>query len=182
MIVNLSPKQKQAVDHQQGALLVKASAGSGKTRVLTERIKLLLETTNRKVLAITFTNKAGVEMKERLGNDEKISKQVFIGTFHSFCQQILEQRGSLIGLPVMPQIFESTNDRLELIEQAINQTPALASDFSQFEDKQKREFKYNVLEFISETKRELWTDEEILNHNDESTASIVHFPIKFKSS
>lgn len=174
MIVNLSPKQKQAVDHQQGALLVKASAGSGKTRVLTERIKLLLETTNRKVLAITFTNKAGVEMKERLGNDEKISKQVFIGTFHSFCQQILEQRGSLIGLPVMPQIFESTNDRLELIEQAINQTPALASDFSQFEDKQKREFKYNVLEFISETKRELWTDEEILNHNDESTALLCY--------
>lgn len=169
MKINLSLKQKEAVLHKEGALLVKASAGSGKTRVLTERIKLLLDSTKRKILAITFTNKAGSEMRERLGEDERVSEQVFIGTFHSFCQQVLEQRGNLIGLSKMPQIFENTDDRLELIEQAINQTPSFAKPFRSLEDKKKRSFKYDVLEFISKTKRELWSESEILNHNDEHT-------------
>lgn len=174
MDINLSEKQEQAVSHKEGALLVKASAGSGKTRVLTERIKLLLDSTKRKVLAITFTNKAGAEMKERLGEDERITERVFIGTFHSFCQQVLEQRGSLIGLSKMPQIFENTNDRLELIEQAINQTPSFASPFSSLEDKKKRVFKYDVLEFISKTKRELWSENKILSHNDENTVLLCN--------
>lgn len=170
MKMNLSSKQEQAVQHKEGALLVKASAGSGKTRVLTERIKLLLNTTKRKVLAITFTNKAGAEMKERLGEDERISEQVFIGTFHSFCQQVLEQRGNLIGLSKMPQIFENTNDRLELIEQAINQIPSFANQYKNLEEKKKSGFKYKVLEFISKTKRELWSEDEILTYHDEKTA------------
>ena len=170
MKINLSQKQKQAVQHKEGALLVKASAGSGKTRVLTERIKLLLDTTKRKILAITFTNKAGTEMKERLGEDERISEQVFIGTFHSFCQQVLEQRGNLIGLSKMPQIFENTNDRLALIEQAINQIPSFENHYKNLEVKKKISFKYNALEFISKTKRELWSDDEILTYRDEKTA------------
>lgn len=174
MDINLSELQEQAVKYKEGALLVKASAGSGKTRVLTERIKLLLDTTKRKVLAITFTNKAGAEMKERLGKDERVTEQVFIGTFHSFCQQVLEQRGSLIGLSKMPQIFENTNDRLELIEQAINQTPSFAIPFNSLEDKKKRTFKYDVLEFISKTKRELWSEEKILSHNDANTVLLCN--------
>ena len=97
-IIKLSPKQEEAVLHFNGAILVVASAGSGKTRILTERIKRLIERTKRKILAITFTNKAGEEMRERLGDDEKVKSQVFIGTFHGFCQQVLEMRFNMIGL------------------------------------------------------------------------------------
>ncbi len=62
----LSNKQIEIISTADGALLVKASAGSGKTRVLTERIKVLLQKTKRNILAITFTNKAGEEMRNRL--------------------------------------------------------------------------------------------------------------------
>ena len=114
-IIELSEKQEEAVSYKNGALLVHASAGSGKTRVLTERIKRLLDISKKKVLAITFTNKAGDEMRVRLGDSEKIKSQVFIGTFHGFCQQVIEMRGNLIGLSKMPQIFEQESDRLLLI-------------------------------------------------------------------
>ena len=63
----LSTTQQQIVSFDRGAILVKAGAGSGKTRVLTERIKRLCGLTKRKILAITFTNKAAEEMKEGLG-------------------------------------------------------------------------------------------------------------------
>ena len=75
--INLSEKQKNIVDLNQGSFLVLASAGSGKTRVLTERIKRLSETTQGKILAITFTNKAAAEIKERLGSSIKEKKLSF---------------------------------------------------------------------------------------------------------
>ena len=66
MDIVLSAKQQEIVNFTDGALLVKASAGSGKTRVLTERVKKLAEKTRRKILAITFTNKACEEIKNRI--------------------------------------------------------------------------------------------------------------------
>ena len=77
MEIKLSETQKKIVEHENGSLLVMASAGTGKTRVLTERIKRLLKISTKKVLAITFTNKAGAEMKERLGDDEEVLKRVW---------------------------------------------------------------------------------------------------------
>ncbi|GAG59133.1 unnamed protein product, partial [marine sediment metagenome] len=145
------------------AHLVKASAGSGKTRVLTERIKRLLNISKKKILAITFTNKAGDEMRERLGDSEKVKSQVFIGTFHGFCQQVLEMRGNLIGLSKMPQIFEQESDRLLLIEQAIQSTPSYFLKYKNSDEKKQRDFRYRTLEFISKIKRELLLEEELLN-------------------
>ena len=94
--INLSQKQAEIVNLGEGAFLIEASAGSGKTRVLTERVKKLLNENSSKVLAITFTNKASVELKERLSLDTIKNKNVFVGTFHSFCQSIIESRFKLI--------------------------------------------------------------------------------------
>jgi len=138
-----------------------ASAGSGKTRVLTERIKRLSETADGKILAITFTNKAANEIRERLGTSEKIKKNVFVGTFHSFCQSVLELRFKLLGYSKMPHIFEDDSDRLELIKQAIKSVPHFESIYNDLEPKKKNEYTYNALQFISTVKRELLTAEEL---------------------
>ncbi len=166
--IKLSPKQQQIVYYDNGAILVKASAGSGKTRVLTERIKKLIYKTRRKILAITFTNKAGEEMKERLGNLSTSDGRLFIGTFHGFCQQVLENHGQLIGFNNIPHIFEDESDRLELIEQAIEKTPSYYSEYINLNSKQKRDFRYRGLDFISDVKRNLLSDDELFyQHNDE---------------
>ncbi len=153
--IELSAKQQEIVFSEEGAMYVKASAGSGKTRVLTERIRYCIEKTNKKVLALTFTNKAGEEIKERLSDINNLDSRVFVGTFHSFCQSILENHGSLIGLPTLPHIFEDEADRLELIEQAISQTPTYYDRYQNQPSDEKRKFRYRVLDYISKVKREL---------------------------
>lgn len=173
-VVKLSLKQEEAVLHKEGAILVIASAGSGKTRVLTERIKQLLDVTKRKILAITFTNKAGQEMKDRLGESEKIKSQVLIGTFHSFCQQVLEMRYNLIGLSKMPHIFEDDSDRLELIEQAIECTPSYCLKYKNLDTKNQKNFRYKVLEYISKVKRELLSEEELLKRTKDVDVVLLY--------
>jgi len=164
--INLSSKQQGIVELNEGAFLVLASAGSGKTRVLTERIKRLSETADGKILAITFTNKAANEIRERLGTSEKIKKNVFVGTFHSFCQSILELRFKLLGYNKMPHIFEDDSDRLELIKQAIKSVPHFESIYNDLEPKKKNEYTYNALQFISTVKRELLTAEELAKDSE----------------
>ena len=87
--------QEEIINYNDGALLVMASAGSGKTRVLTERIKRLLadETQKFHILALTFTHKAADELKERLNSVRDIDKRAFIGTFHSFCLDVIQSHG-----------------------------------------------------------------------------------------
>ncbi len=172
--IKLSPTQQQIVDFGQGALLVNASAGSGKTRVLTERVKKLLTKTKRKILAITFTNKAGEEMKERLGNLVETNNRLFIGTFHGFCQYVLENHGKAIGFEKIPHIFEDESDRLELIEQVIKKTPSYYSKYVKSELKQQREFRYKVLDFISEVKRKLLSEDELLKENDDEDIVLLY--------
>lgn len=167
--VKLSQKQQEIVDIDSGAILVKASAGSGKTRVLTERIKRLLTITKRKTLAITFTNKAGEEMKSRLGNLPASDSRLFISTFHGFCEQVLSNHGNLIGYSNIPHIFGEESDRLELIGQAIENTPSYFESYSKVETKQQKEFRFNALGFISEVKRNLLTPDELFRDgHDES--------------
>ncbi len=167
--INLSEKQKQIVFAENGPIYVKAGAGSGKTRVLTERVRYLLDKSNKKVLALTFTNKAGEEIKERLSDIQEIEKRVFVGTFHGFCKSMLENHGNLIGLAKMPHIFEDERDRLELVEQAINQTPSYTVEYKKQDQKEQTNFRYRVLNFISKVKRELIPDSEIEQHtNDEN--------------
>jgi len=165
-MINLSQKQSDIVNFGTGALLVKASAGSGKTRVLTERIKKLLSSTKRKVLAITFTNKAGEEMEERLRGAEGVSDRLFVGTFHGFCQQVLESHGKQIGLAKMPHIFEDQSDRLKLVEQALLSSPYYQPQYAQKTRKEQVSYLYKVLEFISEVKRSLLNDDELLSAMD----------------
>jgi DNA helicase-2/ATP-dependent DNA helicase PcrA len=172
--IKLSPIQQKIVSFGQGAILVKASAGSGKTRVLTERIKKLLETTKRKILAITFTNKAGEEMKERLGNLDEIKNRLFIGTFHGFCQQVLENHGQMIGFADIPHIFEDESDRLKLIEQAIQQTPSYQKNYENLDSKQKKELCYRALNFISEVKRKLLSEEQLLEQNNDKELVLLY--------
>ena len=172
--VELSEKQKEIVYAENGAIYVKASAGSGKTRVLTERVGHLLTKTNKKVLALTFTNKAGKEIKERLSNIPEIEGRVFVGTFHSFCQSILENHGNLIGLAEMPHIFEDDADRLELVGQAIKQTPSYASKYKTQDNKEQSKFRYRVLNFISEVKRKLIADSELEQHTDDENIVLLY--------
>ena len=100
MFDKLNDRQKEAVLHKEGPCLVLAGAGSGKTRVLTERICHLINEGVRpqNILAITFTNKAAKEMRERVHNsigDEAL--KIFIGTFHSLGLKILRENANVIG-------------------------------------------------------------------------------------
>ncbi len=172
--IELSEKQKKIVYAETGPIYVKASAGSGKTRVLTERVRHLLTKTNKKVLALTFTNKAGEEIKERLSDLPEIEKRVFVGTFHSFCQNMLENHGNLIGLAKMPHIFEDETDRLELIGQAIKQTPSYAGKYKTQDKKEQKNFRYRILNFISEIKRKLIADSELEQHTDDENLVLLY--------
>ncbi len=159
--ISLSQRQRDIVNAENGALLIKASAGSGKTRVLTERIKLLIQKSKRKILAITFTNKAGDEMRERLKDLGNLNDRLFIGTFHGFCHQVLENHGKLIGFSQIPHIFEEEADRLKLIEQALLSSPYFSPLYLLKDKKEQTSFLYNVLGFISEVKRQLLNDRDL---------------------
>ena len=172
--IELSVKQKKIVYAENGPIYVKASAGSGKTRVLTERVRYLLGKTNKKVLALTFTNKAGKEIEERLSDIPEIEKRVFVGTFHGFCRSILENHGNLIGLAKMPHIFEDETDRLELIGQAIKQTPSYTGKYKTQDKKEQKNFRYRVLDFISEIKRRLIADSELGKHTDDEDIVLLY--------
>ena len=164
--IALSKTQSHIVYAGEGPMYVQASAGSGKTRVLTERIRFCLKQTSKKVLALTFTNKAGEEIKSRLSDIPNLEQRVFIGTFHSFCQSILENHGAAIALSSMPHIFEDESDRLELIEQAIAQTPVYGVGYSSQSREEQRKFRYRVLEYISKVKRELLDVSDLSERTD----------------
>ncbi len=95
LLGNLNTEQAQAVQTTQGAMLILAGAGSGKTKVLTTRIAYMIENGIKpwNILAVTFTNKAAKEMKERIGNiigEDKV-KSMWVGTFHRICGRILRE-------------------------------------------------------------------------------------------
>ena len=108
LLNGLNDKQKEAVLHIDGPCLVIAGAGSGKTRVLTTRIANLIENgiPSYNILAITFTNKAAKEMKERL---EKLvpDNNAFVGTFHSLGVRMIRENAPLLGLDRTFSIVDS---------------------------------------------------------------------------
>ena len=122
-IGDLTPAQAAAVNWVDGPLFVLAGPGSGKTRVLTTRVaKLLAETPEKsfRVMALTFTNKAADEMATRieaLVPDQQ--NRASIGTFHSFCMQMLQQHGSHIGINPNFAIYSLESDRADLLKEAI---------------------------------------------------------------
>lgn len=136
----LSAQQLEVVNHVDGPLLVEAGPGSGKTRVLTERIRHLLTSVpgHFRVLALTFTNKAAEEMKDRLAGLGDARERGFIGTLHSFCLELLTERGKLVGIDGPPNIFEQFKDRKEVLLKAINEDPLLADEINQIGDPKER--------------------------------------------
>ncbi|WP_304683283.1 DNA helicase PcrA [uncultured Clostridium sp.] len=122
LLEELNDKQYEAVTNTEGPCLVIAGAGSGKTKVLTHKIAYLIEENNVKpwnILAITFTNKAANEMKERV---EKlvgdVTKDMWIGTFHSICVRILRRQIDRIGFDTSFVIFD-TSDQRTLVKQIL---------------------------------------------------------------
>ena len=115
----LNEKQQQAVDYTEGPLLILAGAGSGKTKVLTHRIAHLIEECNVKpwnILAITFTNKAAAEMRERVDKIVGLgSESIWVSTFHSTCVRILRRHIDKIGYQNNFTIYD-TDDQKNLMK------------------------------------------------------------------
>ena len=133
LLEGLNPQQRAAVIHQGAPLLVVAGAGSGKTRVLTRRIAYLLAERGvapYEVLAITFTNKAAAEMKERVAElvGER-AKSMWVSTFHSACVRILRQEASRLGYSNSFTIYDSS-DSLRLLTVIIREMNLDAKQYS----------------------------------------------------
>jgi DNA helicase-2/ATP-dependent DNA helicase PcrA len=124
LLAGLNPPQRQAVEHGEGPLLVLAGAGSGKTRVLTHRIAYLLATGAARpgeILAITFTNKAAAEMRERVG--QLIGRSVramWVTTFHSACARMLRVDAERLGYSKSFTIYDQA-DSLRMLKRCLTQ-------------------------------------------------------------
>ncbi len=176
---NLSPEQTVIVDqwvNYGGPMLIEASAGSGKTRVLTESVRRILEQTPQerfRILCLTFTNKAAEEMKDRLSDVKNIKERSFIGTTHAFALEILKARRHELGLSEMPQILDKETDRKAILTEAILSNSLLAHyylnlpDNNQYDSLAKYQagFLNKCLTFISRQKQQLaWLDEEATSY------------------
>ena len=148
LIEGLNNKQKEAVLETEGPCLVIAGAGSGKTKVLTHKIAYLIAEKNIapwNILAITFTNKAANEMKERIeGLVGDVAKDIWMGTFHSICVRILRKYIDRIGFDSSFLIFD-TQDQRTLVKECLK---ALNIDDKMFTDR-------SVLSEISNAKNEM---------------------------
>ena len=120
-LTGLNELQKEAVMHKDGPCLVIAGAGSGKTKVLTTRIAELIDSgvDSYHILAITFTNKAAKEMKERLSKIVS-DNEAFVGTFHSFGMRIIRENVLKLGMERNFTILDS-DDVLSLIKKILKE-------------------------------------------------------------
>lgn len=151
----LNPKQKEAVLHTDDPLLILAGAGSGKTRVLTHRIAYLIDECGVNpwnIMAITFTNKAAGEMRERVDNLVGFgAESIWVSTFHSSCVRILRRHIESLGYTTSFSIYDS-DDQKTLMRQVFK---AMDIDTKQFKERV-------VLAAISSAKDKLITPEEFL--------------------
>ncbi len=154
----LNPDQREAAEATEGPVLILAGAGSGKTRVLVHRIAYMIDVLGvnpGNILAITFTNKAAAEMRERV--DKMIgfgSSQVWVSTFHSLCVRILRRNADLLGYKSSFTIYD-TDDQLTLMKNLFKQ--------KNLDSKKIRE--RAVLNAISSAKDELVTPDKYASIN-----------------
>lgn len=145
--MELNKDQMAAVKQTDGPILILAGAGSGKTRVLTERVAYLIQEKHvapEQILMLTFTNKAAGEMKERIKKLLKTSIVPFAGTFHSLCVKILRADGKHIGIPDDFVIYDEA-DQLDAIKDIMKRLDISSKNFNPGA----------VLHTISEAKNEL---------------------------
>lgn len=169
LLSGLNPQQLKAVKTVDGPLLIMAGAGSGKTRVLTHRIAYLLfekNITPWNILAITFTNKAAREMKERVAHlTGPEAEEIWISTFHSLCVRILRRNIDQIGMSTSFTILDAT-DQLTVVKQVMKEQNI---DTKKFDPR-------SVLASISSAKNELKTAtdvEKLLDHSFNPFQSVV---------
>ena len=115
LLNDLNESQRKAVEYIDGPSLVIAGAGSGKTRVLTYKIAYLLQqgVKPRSIMALTFTNKAAREMKERIGKlvGQDLAQHLYMGTFHSIFSRILRAEAQHIGFTNNFTIYDESDSR-----------------------------------------------------------------------
>ena len=154
IFATLNDRQLEAVRHTEGPLLITAGAGSGKTKVLTCRIAHLLEkgAAPYQILAITFTNKAAKEMRERVQHlVGTTAEKIWLSTFHSFCAKLLRfEIDGFSGYTRNFSIYDSA-DQLTLIKDCLK---TMNLDDKQFPPR-------SVLGTISSAKNVLWTAAEL---------------------
>ena len=158
LLKGLNPVQADAVKHGDGPLLLFAGAGSGKTRVLTHRVAYLIAEGGvppYQILAVTFTNKAAQEMRERI---EKLcgpaaSRQLWVGTFHATCARILREFGERIGIDRDFVVYDD-GDQLTLIRECMR---TLNVDDKKFSPRA-------ILSSISKAKEKLISPDQWSNH------------------
>lgn len=165
---NLNNEQKQAVMHMEGPCLVLAGAGSGKTKVLTTRIANMINEGiySGNILAITFTNKAAKEMRDRISLVVE-NNYAFVGTFHSFGLRIIRENVEKLGLTSNFTIIDS-DDALSIIKKIMKEFDISTKDFSP-------SFVRNKISFI---KNEMLSDAEVekfLASPPEKVAAKVYF-------
>jgi DNA helicase-2/ATP-dependent DNA helicase PcrA len=137
LLTGLNPEQRKAAETTEGPVLILAGAGSGKTKTLTHRIAYLIASGKARpnqILAVTFTNKAAKEMRERLahllgGSGEDRAFMPFMGTFHSICVRLLRFDGEHIQIPKNYVIFDEA-DRQGAVKQALKQLGVSEKQYS----------------------------------------------------
>src|SRR5450432_903988 len=149
LLSGLNPHQREAVTHLNGPLLILAGPGSGKTRVIVHRVAHMLEVYDvepSKVLAVTFTNKAARELRERLESlvGPQVGRGMAVGTFHAICARWLRRDIKHLGRDPGFAIYDD-NDQVDLVKQILKE----------LEIDDKRTSPRSVLSAISHAKSEL---------------------------
>ncbi|HUT68501.1 MAG TPA: UvrD-helicase domain-containing protein [Dehalococcoidales bacterium] len=157
ILAELNPAQREAVEAIDGPVLILAGPGSGKTRVITHRVAYLIRVVGvnpRRIMAVTFTNKAAREMEERLNKLVSGSvKDLTLGTFHAICARILRMDGKAIGIDSKFTIYDD-DDQISLLKRSLQE---IGLDPKQYAPRA-------IQSAITAAKSQLITPDEFLKH------------------